>query len=90
MIAPLHILIGIHYHVSGSGEDYCQGTPHGESTGTKECIGDLVAAGLLTKNHGASAVRRKYEPTDGLSFWIDGLCRVPFPTLQWGWERERP
>jgi len=83
MTAPLHILIGVHYHASGSGEDYAQGTPHGESTGTAECIQDLLDAGLLKANHGASGVRRKYEPTDGLAIWIDGLCRVPYPKLKW-------
>jgi hypothetical protein len=83
MTAPLHILIGIHYHCSGSGEDYAQGTEHGNSTGTAECIQDLIDAGLLKSNHGASAVRRKFEPTEGLAVWIDGLCRTPFPELKW-------
>ena len=83
MTAPLHLLIAIHYHASGSGEDYAAGTPHGESSGTAGCIEDLVAAGLLKENHGASAVRRKYEPTDGLTVFIDALCHVPFPELVW-------
>jgi len=88
MTAPLHILIGIHYHVSGSGDDYCQGTPHGESEGTASCIGDLLAAGLLRNSGPDDDANRKYQPTDGLRFWIDGLCQVPFPVLEWGWGKE--
>lgn len=82
-MTPLHILIGIHYHCSGDGLDYCAGTPHGESETTKEYCAEMVAAGLLKENHGASAVNRKYEPAEGLPVWIDALQDVPFPALKW-------
>lgn len=83
MTAPLHLLIGLWYHTSGSGQDYEAGTPHGESEATAHCIGHLVVAGLLKENHGASAVNRKFEPTPGLAVWIEALCSTPFPELKW-------
>lgn len=82
MTAPLHLLIAIHYHTSGSGEDYCQGTPHGESKGTADCIQDLLGAGLLTTDDPYCG-NRKYGPTDGLAVWINELCQVPFPVQKW-------
>jgi hypothetical protein len=93
-MSPLHILIGIWYHSSGTGLDYEAGTSHGESPAAAECCADLECAGLLKENHGASAVKRKYEPTDGLAVWLANLCEVPFPELRWvahanpkAWER---
>lgn len=81
--APLHLLIAIHYHCAGNGKDYEAGTPHGESEGTARCVNDLIRAGLLRENFGASAIRR-YEPTEGLAVFVkDGLCHVPFPELKW-------
>jgi len=82
-MTPLHILIGLWYHTSGTGLDYEAGTAHGNSRAVAEYIQDFVTAGLLTENHGASAVRRKYESTEGLAVWIKYLTDMPFPVQKW-------
>lgn len=82
-MTPLHIQIGIHYWVEGGQTDYAAGTAHGNSPAVREILREMEQAGMLKESHGASAVCRKYEPTDGLGVWIEALTEVPFPTLQW-------
>lgn len=91
-IAPLHILIAMHYHCSGDQTDYAQNTPHGDSSAVIDIRNELADAGLLSRNMGASAVNRLFEPTDALRVWVEGLCGVPYPEQRWiiPWDQSWP
>lgn len=74
-MTPLQIEILLHYHCCPG--DYRDGDF--AAPAVREAIDGFRDAGLL-KDSGQGRI---YEPTDGVRAYVDALCAVPLPVLQW-------
>lgn len=72
-MSPLEISIAIHYHVM------CEDRTDLEFSAQKDIIGRFLEEGLLVKGES----HQKYEPTDKLAAYVNGLCNVPMPEQVW-------
>jgi hypothetical protein len=90
-MAPLHILIGIHY--ASRLCPYAEDEPeHRYSKAVRAYTEDLVCAGMLTPREPdgddvPEHIRNTaaYTATDGLRMWVDALTDVPLPKLRTAW-----
>lgn len=79
-VTPLMLTIAVHYYTTGSDtEAYGASVGRADAPAVVEQTKLLVDAGLLRPVKGP----RRFEQTAGLGVWIDALCQVPFPVMQW-------
>lgn len=76
MATPFMIEIGLWYWTRG--DDY----RHGDLSAPilPGTLQDFVSGGLLRETPDGP---RKYEPTEALGIWVNGLCNVPWPVQRW-------
>lgn len=74
-MTPLQIEILMHYHCRAN--DYRDGDF--SASAVREAIDGFRGAGLL-KDSGRGRI---YEPSDGVSLYVEAICSVPLPVQQW-------
>ncbi len=75
-VTPLHITIGAHYAVSMVDFENLS------VPAVANAIQDFLTAELLREQKEAPG-RPRYVKTAGLDLWIEEICKVPFPRIQW-------
>lgn len=76
-MTPLHLKIGLHYHVSP------EPWPHLDVPLHRDYARHLVNAGLLTELPYRKPEQPEFTKTDGLAVWVGALCETPLPELRW-------
>ncbi|HLL28513.1 MAG TPA: hypothetical protein VKT73_12795 [Xanthobacteraceae bacterium] len=86
MPTPLKIEIGMFYRITEGGDkDYRDGDL--KLPAVRDAINEFVALGLLKKT---PDVTRLYQPTAGMTMWINALCEVPYPERHWVMPERQP
>lgn len=82
MASPLKIMIGLHYWTTPT-EYSADDDNHRNSEAVIEAICDFVNGGLLKPRDKPSQYGSRYEGTDALRVWVEGLCNVRWPVQVW-------
>lgn len=82
MASPLMIQIGLHYWVSPT--PYAQyDQAHASSPAVRDAMRSFVNGGLLRKLEKPNEYGGRYEATDALRVWVEGLTSVHWPVQVW-------